>query len=390
MKAIEAARAAHHWFDLRDAVMAGGAPLLDRVIVATAFHDVRGAEAAMKTLLQSKPNVDDAVDAHFAMFRMYERMGRLRSGAAESYKIFKVAPDRTPTGADLDNLQGQARVPDLKVVSRKPAMVKYTILPNGPHMAAPITINGHDAHYIIDTGAAYSMATETEAKRLGLKMVEGTPKFNGITGSAASSGHYAYAERVRFGNTELRNVPYVVLPDNAIDFFTELPEEQRGVTGMPILLATGAIRWNQHGELTIGLETKPGNLRDANLAFDGLVPVTYWEVGNHRLAVELDTGSGGSYVFVRYIADFHDSIPDLPEGKTGLTGATGSADKRSITLPELRMTVGGMPWTLSNVPLFLEPTIPESVFLYGLFGKDQFDKAAEVTLDFRAMKLTLK
>src|ERR1700743_1355171 len=67
---MQAAREKHHWFDLRDAVMAGDAPPLYRVIAAAAFHDVRGAEAAMKALLQSKPTTEDATDAHFAMFRM--------------------------------------------------------------------------------------------------------------------------------------------------------------------------------------------------------------------------------------------------------------------------------------------------------------------------------
>ncbi len=106
---LRAAFEAHHWFDLRDAVVSGEAPLLYRVIVATAFHDVRGAEAAMKALLQSKPSGDEAADAHFAMFRMYERMGRMRASSAESYKIFKVAPDRKPSPVDLANLEAESR-----------------------------------------------------------------------------------------------------------------------------------------------------------------------------------------------------------------------------------------------------------------------------------------
>ncbi len=63
---------------------------------------------------------------------------------------------------------------------------------------------------------------------------------------------------------------------------------------------------------------------------------------------------------------------------------------RSITLPELRVTVGGLPWTLSNIPALLQTTIPESTWLYGLFGKDQLNKAQEVSLDLRAMRLQLK
>ncbi len=182
-------------------------------------------------------------------------------------------------------------------------------------MTAPITINEHQAQYIIDTGAAFSMVTESEAKRLGIKTVAGTPKYNGITGAGGSAGHYGYAERVRFGDTELRNVTYMVLPDDAIDFFVKLPQEQRGVIGMPILLAAEAIRWDRDGNLSIGIETKPANLRDANVAFDGLVPLTYWEVAGHRIAVELDCGSDRSFVWPRYIMDFPELIPEVHEGK---------------------------------------------------------------------------
>jgi hypothetical protein len=108
---------------------------------------------------------------------------------------------------------------------------------------------------------------------------------------------------------------------------------------LPILLAIGSVRWNRNGDVTFGAATGHEQQGDANIAFDGLVPVTYWEIAKHRLAVELDTGSGGTFVWPRYVGDFPDLIPDLPEGKTRLNGATSSNEVRSLTFPELRFTL---------------------------------------------------
>ena len=262
----------------------------------------------------------------------------------------------------------------------------------------PLKINGHDAEYAMDTGASMSLVTESEAKRLGLTILPGTPLFNGITGAETSQAHYAYAARFKIANTELRNIAFVVVPDNSLELFQRLPQHQRGAVGMPILLAIGSVRWDREGQITFGFAadeksrgTKfPGKPHDPNVGFDGLVPMTYWEIAKHCLAVELDTGSDRSFVWPMYVKDFPELIPDVPQGKTRLNGIGGGNEVRSLTLPEFRFSVGGFQIAYENAPALLQSTIPSSSFLYGLFGQDQIDKAHEVSLDLRAMKLTLQ
>ena len=389
---LRAAFEAHHWFDLRDAVSEKSAPFY-RVVVAAAFNDIRGAEKAMSALQRSGANKDQLTVAEDAMSHLYRRNGFYRRAAAEVRK-FAGPPAPGESNADWGDLETIEKLPDIAVASRRSGTVAYSRRPHDPYLVVPLNINGQPAEYVLDTGASISLVTESEAKRLGLTILAGTPTFDGITGGRVAQGRYAYAARLKIANTELRDVAFLVVADNTIDFFETLPQYQRGAIGMPILLAIGSVRWNRNGGMMFGFATghqnHRGQSRDANIAFDGMVPVTYWEIAKHRLAVELDSGSDRSFVWPRYVIDFPELIPDVPQRKTSLNGATGSNEVRSLTLPELRFTAGGLEIVFANAPALLQSTIPASSWLYGLLGKDQLDKAQEVSLDFRAMKLTLK
>lgn len=382
---------AHHWFDLHDAV-SDSSPLFYRLVTAAAFNDIRGAEKLMSALLRSASDKEQLRGAHYAMFRLYQRNGRYRKAAAEARQVFD-APAPGESNPDWSDMEAMEKLPDIAVASRHPGTVAYTHWPSDPYLVAPLNINGHDAQYAMDTGAGMSVTVESEAKRLGLTILPGTPVLDGITGARTAQGRYAYARRLKIANMELRNVAFLVLPDDIMDFFGKLPQHQRGVIGMPILLASGGVRWTRGGDVTFGFAggaKSQGLTGDANVAFDGLVPVTNWEIAKHRLAVELDSGSAGTFVWPRYMLDFPELIPSVPEGKTTMNGAAGSTEIRSLTFPELRFTVGGFQIVYEKATALLQTTIPASNWLYGLFGKDQLDKAQEVSLDLRAMKLQLK
>jgi hypothetical protein len=74
--------------------------------------------------------------------------------------------------------------------------------------------------------------------------------FDGITGQRSTNGRYAVADRLRIGNTELRNVAFTVLSDD-LDVWAKVPVEQRGAVGIPVLLAVQTIQSNRKYELRI-------------------------------------------------------------------------------------------------------------------------------------------
>jgi hypothetical protein len=191
------------------------------------------------------------------------------------------------------------------------------------------------------------------------------------------------------GRTVLRNVSFVVLPDD-LDAFSGLPPNERGAIGIPVLLAVQTLRWNHTHDLSLGFPAKPFDVRNANLSFEGLDTLAQVEVAGHPLAVHLDTGSSLSTMWPMFVKNYPELLEGSHESKTGLNGATGSADIRSAIMPELRMTVAGFPILFRDAPVLLQSTIGSSIWHYGPLGMDKVVQASEVTLDFKAMRIDLK
>jgi hypothetical protein len=57
-------------------------------------------------------------------------------------------------------------------------------------------------------GAGISTVTEAEAKRLGMKIMPGNSSINGSSGVSNAERHYAVADRLKVGDSELRNVAF--------------------------------------------------------------------------------------------------------------------------------------------------------------------------------------
>jgi hypothetical protein len=378
----------HRWFDLRDAVMSEPAPPLYRFFVAAAFNDQRSALQTMSAVTRSGAKADQLAPLHYALYRLYYRLGRCRESAAEERRTWALAPDHSPSDeASKADLAALEQLPDMQLVSRRPASVTFTTWDE--RIVSPVTINGHSTRLPIDTGAAISVVTESEAKNLGLRLIARQPLFEGVTGKKQQMSHYAVADLLEMGHTVLRNVSFVVLPDD-LDAFSGVPPNERGAIGMPVLLAVQTLRWNGTHDLSLGFPAKPFDVRNANLSFEGLDTLAQVEVAGHRLAVHLDTGSSLSTMWPMLVKNYPDLLEGSHESKTRLNGATGSADIRSAIVPELRMTVAGFPILFHDAPVLLQSTIESSVWHYGLLGMDKLAQASEVTLDFKAMRIDLK
>jgi hypothetical protein len=380
---------AHRWFDLRDSVVSREAPPLYRFFVAAAFNDVHGAEKELSAVIRSGSYRERLAAMHHAMYHLYYRTGRYHEAALEARRWWAQPDAGDPDEASKADVAAMNRLPDLKVVSHRPATLTYTNWPQTEFVVAPMTINGHSAQFAFDTDAAMSITSEAEAKRLGLRIMAGQALFDGITGQRNTNGRYAVADRLRIGNTELRNVALTVVSDD-LDVWAKVPLTQRGAVGLPVLLAVQTLRWNRNRELTIGFPPEEANLRNANLSFEGLDPLALIEIARRKLAVDLDTGTAVSTMWPTFVKNFPELLDGSYETRKTLSGATGSADIRAAILPELQMTVAGFPIVYRDAPALLSTTIPASNWHYGQFGIDQLAQASEVTIDFKALRIHLK
>ncbi|HLK67612.1 MAG TPA: retropepsin-like aspartic protease [Bryobacteraceae bacterium] len=234
---------AHRWFDLRDAVSTGKSPALYRGLVAAAFNDIARAEREFRVAIRSGASGDQQYAAHEALFNASFRNGLYRRAAMEVKRKWALKPEKTPPDGERALVRLFEQLPDLAIVSRKPATVAYTTWPGG-QVVTPLIINGHAARFALDTDMNMSVISEAEAKGLGMRVSEYEVAFIGVTGSSAPGGHTAIADHLKVGGTEFRNVPFLVVPDSTGKLL-EYPVEQRGILGLPVILAIQTFRWNR-------------------------------------------------------------------------------------------------------------------------------------------------
>ncbi|HLK67580.1 MAG TPA: retropepsin-like aspartic protease [Bryobacteraceae bacterium] len=385
--ALNSALEKHRWFELRDLVLGSHSSALYQFYVAAAFNDANSAEKELRKVESTSEQKDRLANMYFTLNRLYYRIGNYRKAADAMERCLALA-NQDPAPQDKASIFSFRQLPSLKVVARRPSVIKYSHPLDWQQVAIPIDVNGKPARYIVDSDAVMCVVSQQEAKRLGLRMTRGGDLFEGITGKSEMK-EFAVADRLKIGNSEVRNVAFIVFPDDT-EVFAKLPAGQRGAIGLSVLIALETVGWNSAGEFRIGFPGGPADLRNANLSFDDTSPLTLVEIQGHKLAVDLDTGTDISSIWPRFGLEFPELVEGAPETKFSVRGATGSADLKSVTLPELRIKAGGFPIFFRNAPVLLDPTIALSRWHYGQLGVDQFSQASELKLDFRALHFVLK
>lgn len=343
------------WFRLREAVLSvPNAPLFYRAVVALAFHDDEGAERMFEEVVRAAPDSWEAGEAK-----------RLRTGF------------RRRSGRESNQ----------SVVKKGASRIRYRM--KDDHVYIPLAINGRRAIYVLDTGAAGSLVSESEARRLGLKLhkVDGTG-FDGMTGRKDSFHYTGIARRISIGSTELRNARFFVLPDDTFYFKGRAPGEN-GILGLPQIQALGTVRWDANGNFDIGFPSAPREAATPNLAFEG--DDMDVEVGfqKHRLIFRLDTGAQESELYVGFRNQFAELVnASGKREKRTAVGLGAKVEEEAIMLPELRLQAGGLETLLQPAPMTLNEALGAGH--HGNLGLDLLNQARVVTIDFRNMLLRLE
>jgi hypothetical protein len=378
---------AHQWFELRHAVTTGKSPALYRGLVAAAFNDIAHAQREFRIGIRAGAGGDQQYAAHQALSDAYFRNGLYRRAAIELKRKWDLNREKTPPDSERSLLRWLEQLPDLAIVSRKPAAVAYTTWPGG-QIATPLMINGQAARFVLDSDMNISVISEAGAKRLGMRISADEVAFIGMTGSSAPGGHTAVADRLKVGGTEFRNVSFLVVPDSTGKLM-DYPIEERGILGLPVMLAIQTFRWNREYRLELGFHS-PGGGRVANLCFDGTDPLVEATVESHRVAFVLDTGGAHSAAWPVFGKQFPALLQEATKGSREISGLSGAAQVDVAIMPELRIMVADIPMVLRPAPVLLTTIVEPSNWHYGTIGMDLLKQAEEVTLDFKAMTLLMK
>lgn len=376
----------HRWFELRDAIRGKAVLPLYRGATSSAFNQFSQAEKNLQEAIRTAVNAEDANEARGALAYLYARSGRYRDVVRQFDEMLKAQPGRL----DVDNARALfaafSRYPDQVVVRSGPSKVSCQV--NGGGITIPVTIKGRTVHWGLDTGVNFSVISESEARLLGLRIQDVRAQMGDLNAGVTST-RTAVAERLSIGRAELRNVAFLVIPDSQppVD---RLPPTERGLIGLPVVLALKTFRWSGDGTFEVGFRSRLGSGGNPNLCFDGLVTLTRARFEGKDLDFIFDTGNGaGTQLWARFAKDFSALLKE--HGSRGVKRVTqfGGSNEREVTmLPEVRLQVGGLDVALRPANIFSPPVGND--LQHGLLGMDLLSQARRVTVDFEALRLTLE
>ncbi len=198
-----------------------------------------------------------------------------------------------------------------------------------------------------------SSMSESEARRLGLRIREVRGSMGVVTGGKTEF-RTAVAEDLNVGHVRLKNVSFAVFRDDQEPWILLSPGE-RGLLGIPVLLAFGTLRWAQDGAVEIGSNSGRRNPRSTDLYFDEDHLVAGAEFQDSKLPLTLDTGAEDTYLYGAFAQRFADLLGQSGTRESREVRGVGHAEHfEAITVPELVLRVGGFQTTLRRAHVLLK------------------------------------
>ena len=295
---------------------------------------------------------------------------------------------RTEARADLRNVLAVfGSNPNMRV-RRATATFACEVSETG--VLLPLTVNGRRADWLMDTGANVSVISDAEAARLSLVIRASEGRAADLAGGSTGV-RLAIAKRVTIGRTQLEDVPFLVTPADQMPW-KELPPGKQGIAGLPLAIALDALRWTRTGTCHTGSAAlrNGSGLTPSNLRYDKLHVVTSVEAEGKTLEFLLDTGNqAGTQLWERFGKDFEAVVKERGRpGSVRVTQFGGASERAVVIIPETQLKVGGKDTKLAEGRIFSRPVGDDR--FHGLLGMDVLSQAAEVTIDFRSMTLTLR
>lgn len=379
---------AHQWFKLRDAVQAKRVSAFYRGVVASAFNDVKQAEQHLQSFIESEPDSERASDARAMLIYLYQRAGQYGQAVSEIEKALAVKPDDVGLKNARALFGALSQYPQQSVVERRFSRVRYSM--RGGNMFVPVKVNQKSANYLVDTGANFSLISEAEAKRLGLTVHGSGGSRIGDAAGASVGFRIAVADQLTVGRIRLRHVTFLVMRDDQQPFI-DLPSGERGVLGLPVLLALQTLRWKQEGTFEVGFA--PGSRKGpkANICFEGSNLIIEGEFRQSKINVFLDTGATRTRALPLFAKEFASFINEFgTKGTDRVTGVGSSVEVDAITLPELALRINGFDVVRRPAQVLLKETTSDSRWWHIWISLDLLNQARVVTLDLKSMRLALE
>jgi clan AA aspartic protease (TIGR02281 family) len=292
--------------------------------------------------------------------------------------------------ADLLNtytlLNALQDIPRQTVTFKKSSTVKWKKDIAGL-MNIPVSIQDSTYDFIFDTGANLSTMSASFAKKIGAKVQELGFDVGGSTGKVTKA-YTTVLDSVFIGSIVIRNVVFIVLPDNQLSF-PQINYSINAIIGFPVIRDLGEIHISRNGTLTISVN--PVINRIHNLALNEFMPIVSVRTDDDTLCMHFDSGANVSELSLSYFLKHKAMV--LNNGKSQKVqkgGAGGSISSETYSLNAFKMHIGNHDFVLPQISVLTVSTNPDIDFLDGVIGQDLISQSKEMVMNFNDMYLIFK
>jgi len=249
----------------------------------------------------------------------------------------------------------------------------------------PISIDGKTFSAVLDTGASFSIVSESTAKKWGIAPMGATVTFNGY-GSGEFSAHPAVLPVLQIGKAELHNVAVFITADQNLIL-------AGAILGCPVTSALGRLTFDRDQALTVSAASPRADADGGVALWAGysslLVSVNTKPGGNSPGVFVLDTGSLSTYLTQRFLEEHRSDFPAKPDDSARLAGAGGVHVIPAYAANRLPLWFGSTPALLNGQHILAESQGGEVENYQGLIGEDVLRQFSGYTIDYRTMRFSV-
>lgn len=249
---------------------------------------------------------------------------------------------------------------------------------------AGVLLNGIKQDAVLDTGANLSVVSSSAARRLGLRLLDGTTSV-GSASSKAVATRLAVADRLVIAGVTLSHVAFLVMDDAQLTFPVEGGYRIDVIVGYPVFHALGRVRFEKAGWFSAGAAAcQVPNLHNLRLSGNDLYVLA--RVQGARVALHLDTGATSSNL-TGLFAGAHPELAGVSgENLSHVIGAGGAVlTERNGTLKNARILIGGQSLTLAALSVSTASSDGQAKHRMGVVGQDVLQAFDSYAIDFGSM-----
>ena len=248
-------------------------------------------------------------------------------------------------------------------------------------ITVPVSFVDSSFYFVFDTGANFSVITESYARKAYLRKLNVKFKVKAITGLDVNAS-LGIADELRLGDIVVKNVVFMIFPDSSLSFARGL-YTIKGILGFPIIEQLQEIRIDKYN-LTVPQIAVDRNIR--NFGVDELLPVISVGYNTDTLAFTFDTGAQFTFLNEPFYHDYKTLVDTAGYSfEMQIGGAGGVAKSKAFRVSQIPITVAGQSALLKDVAVKTSSTTPKDKLYYGNFGQDIMGQFKEMVINFRYM-----